>query len=82
MAYKILGALVTNPANNIIVSATSVACNIETAGVVEVQGLGLNGATWESKGTIKLPIGIHKINKDAAYSITFTGQATKIAHSD
>ena len=82
MAYKILGALVSNPSDSNIGLATAVACNIETAGVVEVQGLGLNGATWESKGTIKLPIGIHKINKDAAYSITFTGQATKIAHSD
>ena len=82
MAYKILGTLVTDPANSTIGSATSVACNIETAGVVEVQGLGLNGAAWESKGTIKLPVGIHKVNKDAAYSITFTGQATKIAHSD
>ena len=82
MAYKILGALVTNPANNIIGSATAVACNMETAGIVEVQGLGINGAAWESKGTIKLPIGIHKVNKDAAHSITFTGQATKIAHSD
>ena len=82
MAYKILGTLVTDPANNTIGSATSVACNIETAGVVEVQGLGLNGAAWESKGTIKLPVGIHKVNKDAAYSITFTGQAKKIAHSD
>jgi len=82
MAYKILGALVTDPANNTIGSATTVACNIETAGTVEVQGPAINGGSWESKGTIKLPIGIHKIIKNSDWSVTFTGQATSVAHSD
>ena len=82
MAYKLLGALVADPANNTIGSATSVACNIETTGTVEVQGPAINGGAWESKGTIKFPVGIHKINKNSDWSVTFTGQATAIAHSD
>ncbi len=82
MAYKLLGALVTNPANSTVGSATTVACNIATTGIVEVQGPAINGGAWESKGTIKFPVGIHKILKNSDWSVTFTGQATSVAHSD
>jgi len=82
MAYKLLGALVTNPSNNTVGSATTVACNLATTGIVEVQGPAINGGAWESKGTIHFPVGIHKILKNSDWSVTFTGQATSVAHSD
>lgn len=77
MAYKILAALVSDPANNNIGMATAVACTLASAGTVTLE----DGAGNEV-GTINLAAGTHKIVKDKAQTLTFTGKATKIAHTD
>ena len=77
MAYKILAALVNNPSNNNIGFATAVACTLASAGTVTLE----YGAGNEV-GTINLAAGTHKIVKDKAQTLTFTGKATKIAHTD
>ena len=77
MAYKILGTAVTNPANSTIGSATAVACTL--AGTVTIT---LEDGAGNAEGTISLPIGVHKVNKKSTQTLTFTGSATAIAHSD
>ena len=76
MAYKILGALVSNPSDSNIGLATAVACTLASTQTITVKESG-GGAV----GTISLPAGVHKINKQAAQTLAFTGSATAIAHS-
>mgnify|MGYP001420803293 CR=1 FL=1 len=77
MAYKILGALVSNPSDSNIGLATAVACTLASTQTITVKESG-GGAL----GTISLPAGVHKVNKQAAQTLAFTGSATAIAHSD
>jgi type II secretory pathway component HofQ len=77
MAYKILGALVSDPSDSNIGLATAVACTLASTQTITVKESG-GGAV----GTISLPAGVHKVNKQAAQTLAFTGSATAIAHSD
>jgi len=77
MAYKILGALVSDPSDSNIGLATAVACTLASTQTITVKESG-GGAL----GTISLPAGVHKVNKQAAQTLAFTGSATAIAHSD
>jgi hypothetical protein len=77
MSYKILGTAVSNPANSTIGSATAVACT-----VASTQTITLEDGAGNAEGTISLPAGIHKVNKKSTQTLTFTGSATSIAHSD
>jgi len=77
MAYKILGALVSDPSDSNIGLATAVACTLASTQTITVKESG-GGAV----GTISLPAGVHKVNKDATQTLAFTGSATAIAHSD
>ena len=76
MAYKILGALVSNPSDSNIGLATAVACTLASTQTITVKESG-GGAV----GTISLSAGVHKVNKQAAQTLAFTGSATAIAHS-
>ena len=77
MAYKILGALVSDPSDSNIGLATAVACTLASTQTITVKESG-GGAV----GTISLPAGVHKVYKQAAQTLAFTGSATAIAHSD
>ena len=77
MAYKILAAAITDPADNNIGTATAVACTLASTQTITVKESG-GGAV----GTISLPAGVHIVNKQAAQTLAFTGSATAIAHSD
>tara|TARA_B100000809_G_scaffold37671_1_gene32965 strand:- start:1393 stop:1626 length:234 start_codon:yes stop_codon:yes gene_type:complete len=77
MAYKIMAAAITNPADNNIGTATAVACTLASTQTITVKEAG-GGAV----GTISLPAGVHKVNKKSTQTLAFTGSATQIAHSD
>ena len=77
MAYKILGALVSDPSDSNIGLATAVACTLASTQTITVKESG-GGAV----GTISLPAGVHKVNKKSTQTLAFTGSATAIAHSD
>ena len=77
MAYKILGTAVSNPANSTIGSATAVACTLASTVTITLE----DGA-GNAEGTISLPTGTHKGYKKSTQTLTFTGSATSIAHSD
>lgn len=77
MAYKVLASAITNPSSDKIDRATAVAVTVSTSPATLT--LANTGGTI---GTISLAVGIHKILKEPDDTISVTGSATKIAHTD